>query len=676
MGAGPGILQSSPGSKSRVGNVSDPDESAYRPLSPDVRGMGTLSSSFYAAAGLQKWHPGEELPREKGFEVKRREHAKRSDFVEILQIVLRFSSIRRWNFAIFIFLILLATLFEGFGVAMLLPVLEFVENQGDIQVLLDSSPYWKHILAVADWFSVSVTLASLSATVLALLIVRQAFTYGSAVYSSWLGETILSDLRSTGLSLLLRADVAFHEKIGSSKTISSLTIDAYQGRNSVGSFFSMIGASLILLFYLILLFALSPIMTLVAAAVMGIVGFVLRTRVRWVRQLGEQISRLNDSMSKVVSERMLGSRVIKMAASESRESERFSEVVKQMKTASVKVAKIVAGVEAIVDPLVVAAGLFILFMAVEFYGAALSKVGIFLLVLIRLLPYSKNLLKSRQNYVAALGSLRAVTNLLSDAKGADVIRGGSRPFNSPKREITFDKVRFSYSQEARPALDDVSFSIPAGKMTALVGHSGAGKSTLVDLIPRLRQPQKGRVLVDGVPIEEFRLADLRRAIAFVPQDSFLFDDTLANNIRYARPEASLEEVQASARLAYADGFIEAFPDGYQTRVGERGVRLSGGERQRIVLARALLQKTPIVVLDEPTSALDSESEAYIQKALTQIQAERKTTLIVIAHRLSTIKTADQIVMLDKGSVAGCGSHEELIDQVAWYSGVATVQASV
>jgi subfamily B ATP-binding cassette protein MsbA len=222
----------------------------------------------------------------------------------------------------------------------------------------------------------------------------------------------------------------------------------------------------------------------------------------------------------------------------------------------------------------------------------------------------------------------------------------------------------------------VTLSIPAGKMTALVGRSGAGKSTLVDLIPRLREPQEGRILIDGTPIGEFSLGDLRRAIAFVPQDSFLFDDTVANNIRFVRPDAGQEDVESAARQAYADVFIRALPDGYNSRIGERGVRLSGGERQRIVLAQALLQKAPIVVLDEPTSALDSDSERYIQRAIVEIRATGRTTLIVIAHRLSTIKTADQITILDGGEVTGIGKHRDLLEEMDWYANVVAAQTGV
>jgi ABC-type multidrug transport system fused ATPase/permease subunit len=210
-------------------------------------------------------------------------------------------------------------------------------------------------------------------------------------------------------------------------------------------------------------------------------------------------------------------------------------------------------------------------------------------------------------------------------------------------------------------------------MIALVGRSGAGKSTLVDLLPRLRVPVEGRILIDERPIEDFELSVLRRSIAFVSQEGFLFNESVENNVRYYRPEASEEEVVWAARMAYADPFIREFPEGYKTVVGERGAKLSGGQRQRIILARALLQRASVIILDEPTSSLDSESERCVQKAMEQIRAEQKTTLVVVAHRLSTIKSADQIIVLDRGKVVESGSHRELMHGDNWYTAIAKLQ---
>ena len=239
-------------------------------------------------------------------------------------------------------------------------------------------------------------------------------------------------------------------------------------------------------------------------------------------------------------------------------------------------------------------------------------------------------------------------------------------------DIRFSAVGFSYGGDL-PALRGVDFIVPGGRTTALVGRSGSGKSTLMALVPRLYDVDAGAVLIDGQDIRDVTLASLRASIAFVSQDTILFDDTVAANIAFGREGATQPEIEAAASAAYAHDFILALPEGYATRVGTGGSRLSGGQRQRLALARAFLRDAPILLLDEATSALDAESEAAIQAALTGLMAGR--TVLVIAHRLSTIRQADRIVVLDQGAVIEAGSHEELLAKGGLYASFARLQFS-
>jgi ABC-type multidrug transport system fused ATPase/permease subunit len=230
------------------------------------------------------------------------------------------------------------------------------------------------------------------------------------------------------------------------------------------------------------------------------------------------------------------------------------------------------------------------------------------------------------------------------------------PLKSVDGEVVLEDVHFAY-EPGVPVLKGVSLRAPPGTVTALVGSSGSGKSTLVGLIMAFNRPTEGRVTVDGRDLESVKLGDYRRQLGVVLQENFLFDGTVADNIRFARPDATLEEVETVSRLANADVFITGFPNGYDTVVGERGIKLSGGQRQRLAIARALLADPRILILDEATSSLDSESEALIQEGLQQLQLGR--TSFVIAHRLSTIRSADQILVLEAGEIVEQGTHEEL-----------------
>ena len=239
-------------------------------------------------------------------------------------------------------------------------------------------------------------------------------------------------------------------------------------------------------------------------------------------------------------------------------------------------------------------------------------------------------------------------------------------------EVVFEDVTFNYpSRPTQAALRDFSLPIAAGETVALVGPSGAGKTTVFQLLLDFYRPQRGRVLLDGVEIASAAPEDVRAQIGIVPQDTVLFADSVLENIRYGRPDADDDEVMAAARAAAADEFIQGFPEGYATFVGERGVRLSGGQQQRIAIARAILKAPPVLLLDEATSALDSDSETLVQGALAELMRDRTT--IVIAHRLATVRNADRIVVMDGGRVRATGSHGELMANDGLYARLAQLQ---
>ncbi len=269
-----------------------------------------------------------------------------------------------------------------------------------------------------------------------------------------------------------------------------------------------------------------------------------------------------------------------------------------------------------------------------------------------------------------LGALERLEEVLR-APVAIVDAPDARHLERARGELVFENVKYSYDSD-QPVLRDISVRIPAGTICALVGPSGAGKSTFANLVPRFFDPIEGRVTLDGIDLRAIRLADLRRNVALVSQDPVLFNDTIFNNLLIARPEARRREIEAAAEAAFAHDFIQEFPTGYETVVGERGARLSGGQKQRLALARAFLRDAPILVLDEATSALDSESEAFIQRALEKLVQGK--TVLIIAHRFSTIRNATKIMVFNRGEVVATGSHGELYAESPLYKSLYDTQS--
>jgi subfamily B ATP-binding cassette protein MsbA len=282
----------------------------------------------------------------------------------------------------------------------------------------------------------------------------------------------------------------------------------------------------------------------------------------------------------------------------------------------------------------------------------------------------KKLQGSYNTIQRSAGAAERVFRLL-DERREIVERPGAVDMGRSTGVVEFRNVSFSYGGE--PVLQDISLTAQRNSMVALVGPSGGGKSTLVSLIPRFYDIQQGSILIDGCDIRDMTLSSLISQIALVDQETTLFNESIANNIRYGKPDASREEVMEAARAAFAHDFIQQLPEGYDTGIGDRGLRLSGGQRQRICIARALLKNAPILILDEATSALDTESEQMVQKALDNLMVNRTT--FVIAHRLSTVLHADQIMVLEAGRIAESGSHDDLLSRSGLYSRLHALQFS-
>lgn len=575
--------------------------------------------------------------------------------------------------ALFFGLSALAALLEGFGIAMFLPVLEFVEKGRDLEALAAQSRMWAWLVEAFRHMDMEVTLTALLVAAVGMMLLRTGAMYARQVYTAWLGQTVLHTARSRLFAACMALDYGRFTLLSSGTLINLLTIEAQRAAASYSTAFQMISNIAVTLGFLGVLLWLSVPLTMVAAGSLCFSLVVVSFFVRHTRRYSLKTTDCHSLYSRVVLERLNGFRLIKLTAAGGREAATAGRASSQVRDMLFRLTQINASVDLIMEVLTLLVGGLILYISSSALQMSLSEVGLFGLVLLRLLPQAKEAMKSRQSFVSCAGSRDAVIGGFAAFLEQQEPTGGGRPFAHLRRGIRFEGVTFAYDNAARPALRDVTLEIPAGKVTALVGRSGAGKTTLADLVIRLRVPGQGRVLYDGVDGAEFDLTSLRKSMAYVSQDAAILDDSVAENLRFANPEASPEQLWEALERAQAAAFVRALPEGLDTRLGERGVLLSGGQKQRLALARVFLQQTSVLILDEPTSALDSETERDIQKVLAELRAAGDVTVLIIAHRLSTIRDADLIVVMKDGGVVEQGHHAGLLAQSGWYARMCAMQ---
>ena len=555
---------------------------------------------------------------------------------------------------------------EGFSVALLLPIFQSIQYGSAIFDQGELPPHLGLIKEMTNLLRLPTNLASLLVLAFLAILVRQGFQFLRTTQGTKVQERVSASLKSRGFAALVHSDLGFLNARQQGRLHSVLVSDASRSGSVALIFLRLLGTLFLFMGYVILLLLLSPLLTLIAVAASALTFAAVRfvSRASW--RHGQQISSLNGELNTTLIEKLAGVLEVKMANQEDREAGKVKGIAESLAIHMVRLRVLGAGLEATVEPMMIAAGFLILLLAVQVFGLPLANLVVFMFVLMRLIPLTREVNNSRQSISGHMASLVNATTTIAEAEASRRIVSGSHRFQRLESGIEFDRVSFTYSQNGTTAwaLQDVSAVIPKGSFTALVGKSGAGKSTLVSLIPRLHDISSGQIRFDGIPIQEFTLESLRPAIGFVSQDVFLFNDTVYNNLIYGLSKVTREAVMDATRRAYAHQFIQELSEGYDTVLGDRGVRLSAGQRQRLSIARAMLQDPDILILDEPTSALDSESEAYIQEALADLS--NKKTVIVIAHRLSTIQKADKILVLKEGRLVEQGDHSLLVKRNGTY----------
>jgi ATP-binding cassette, subfamily B, bacterial MsbA len=508
---------------------------------------------------------------------------------------------------------------------------------------------------------------------LAIAIVKGLADYGEAVLMNRVGQRVIADVQIALFTRLMRADLAYFHAHPSGTLISRFTSDAALLRSAAANVLGGIGKDALTVLFLVgVMFYQDWLLALASFFVFPLAIHPIVGIGRRMRRVSANTQAEIGQLTTLLSQTFQGARLVKAYGMEGYEERRAAGLFERLYSLIDRATRTRSRASPMMETLGGAAiAVVILYGGHQVIAGSRTPGAFFSFITALLLAYQP--LKSLANLNASLQEgLAAAQRIFQVFDVEPTIRDlpDARPLRVAGGEIRFDRVRFGYAPGA-VALDRVSLTVPAGRTVALVGASGAGKSTLLNLIPRFYDVDEGSIAIDGQDVRDVTLASLRGAVALVAQEVTLFDDTLRANIAYGRFAASVADIEAAARAAGAESFIRELPNGYDTVVGEHGVRLSGGQRQRLAIARAMLKDAPILLLDEATSALDSESERQVQAALRTLIRGRTT--LVIAHRLSTVQGADLICVVDRGRIVESGRHAELLARNGLYARLHAMQ---
>ncbi|MBE9190508.1 ABC transporter ATP-binding protein [Gloeocapsopsis crepidinum LEGE 06123] len=555
---------------------------------------------------------------------------------------------------------ILAAAFEGFGIGFILTFLQSLTHPDTAQ--FQTGIEWIDTVILGVNAPVNERLFRISGLILLTTFLRLGFSYLGKLYTRISASSLAYRLRRLLFEQLISLRISYFAKKRSGEIINSLTAEVIHLQHAFDISSSLITKIITLWIYLFSMFLLSWQLTLVSGMLFSLLSIGISTLLGQIREASFEKSKASGRYTSVALELVNGIRTVHAFAAEDFERKRFYGANQNLLNATLQSISAQALVEPLREGIATTILIGMLVVAVTTLipqgFLELASLLTFLFVLFRMMPTLRQIDHARVQMSGLHGSLRDIKELLRKDDKA-YTRNGKQKFTNLKQAIEYVAVDFGYDAD-EPVLHNISLSIKKGEMTALVGSSGAGKSTLADLIPRFYDPTAGQILVDGVDLREFEISSLRRKLAVVSQDTFIFNTSVRDNIAYALEDVDEAAVWEAARLANALDFIQELPQGFDTQLGDRGVRLSGGQRQRIAIARALLRNPDILILDEATSALDSVSERLIQESLEKLAVGR--TVIAIAHRLSTIVRADKVVVLEGGRIIEQGGYQELLAQ--------------
>jgi subfamily B ATP-binding cassette protein MsbA len=512
------------------------------------------------------------------------------------------------------------------------------------------------------------------AGIVLLFLVRSLFVYFTGYLMMWISSRVVTDLRRAMFDKLITLPTQHFDQHSAGQLISRLVYDvSHVSEAATSALVTVVRESLTAVALLCYLLYLDWKLTLITLTIGPVIAYTVKSFGRRMRAASQKSLQSMRLISHIIEETTKAQKVVKIFGGQTQQARHFDDATEQFRRAQMREAVPASATTPITHIAAAIAVALITFLALSRTtgqaGASAGGFVSFITAMLLLISPLKQLTTISTTLQKGLAAAESVFDLLDMPEEND---NGTRVLGRARGDLRFEHVSFQYPAAERPALNDISFDLAAGQTVALVGASGGGKTTISALIPRFYHATSGRILVDGIDVQDLTLRSLRESIALVSQDVVLFNDTVEANIAYGTLGThSRQDVIRAAQAAHAWEFIEQLPDGLDTMIGENGARLSGGQRQRIAIARALLKNAPILILDEATSALDTESERQVQAALAVLMKDRTT--LVIAHRLSTIEHADRILVLDRGRIVESGTHAELLAARGYYANLIRVQ---
>ena len=583
------------------------------------------------------------------------------------EFILKFILRKPFNFQIIgnIILGFASGLFNGVNTTLIVPILLQISGQ---EIELTGSPrIIQFLLSPFEGVPERYRLIVMLLAVILTIILKNLTAYLRSLLTVVFNRSLTNTIKSEMFQTLMDSDLDFFTKAKVGDLTKRLGSDTAQCTQTINGYVSLITQLIILSLFVSLLISISWRLTLISSLLIALIGIINQLFIRRSKRFGFFFNQEQKKYSIKVIETLNGIRLIKSVSSENREYTKLKELMLSLENIALKAKMNSALISPVNEVTSMITVISILLLGRYLFADQITNVSAilltYLLVLFRMLPMVSQINSSRNAIAKGSASFNMAVDLWR-RDNKPIMKPGSIPFQKVKSQIHFYEISFSYPGNDNLVLKNVDISLPRGKTLALVGGSGAGKSTFADLLPRFYDPTSGCITIDGIDLREFDITSLRKKTGIVSQTTHLFNDTVKNNIIYASPDATEDEIIEAVRQANAYDFIMDLPKQWDTQIGDRGVMLSGGQRQRLAIARALLQDPEILILDEATSALDTVSERLVQKAIDQLSRDR--TVLVIAHRLSTIQNADQIAVLDQGKLVEIGTHSELLEKESGY----------